>query len=110
MKQGEIWNVFFDPVKGSEQAGNRPAIIISGNTMNENSNLLIVCPLTSSLHYYKGHPIIEASNENGLKRTSEVLVFQIRTLSKERFKKKLGTVSKSDVSLIHDTLNKILKY
>lgn len=110
MRQGEIWNVYFDPVKGSEQAGNRPAIIISGNTMNENSNLLIVCPLTTSLHYFKGHPIIEASNENGLKSTSEVLVFQIRTLSKERFKKKLGSVSEATVSSIHDTLNKILKY
>lgn len=110
MKQGEIWKVYFDPVKGKEQAGNRPAIIISGNTMNENSNLLIVCPLTTSLHYFKGHPIIPASNENGLKSSSEVLVFQIRTLSKERFKKKLGSVSKATVSSIHDTLNKILKY
>lgn len=110
MKQGEIWNVFFDPVKGNEQVGNRPAIIISGDTMNENSNLVIVCPLTSSLHYYKGHPIIEPSDENGLELTSEVLVFQIRTLSKERFKRKLGSVSKTTVSSIHDTLNKILKY
>lgn len=110
MKQGEIWNVFFDPVRGNEQAGNRPAIIISGNTMNENSNLVIVCPLTSSLHYFKGHPIIEPSAENGLKKTSEVLVFQIRTLSKERFKKKVGTVSKITVTSIHETLNKILKY
>lgn len=110
MKQGEIWNVFFDPVKGREQAGNRPAIIISGNTMNENSNLLIVCPLTSSLHYYKGHPIIEPSLENGLKCTSEVLVFQIRSLSKDRFKKKLGTVPNITISSIHEVLNKILKY
>jgi len=88
MKQGEIWNVYFDPVKGSEQSGNRPAVIISGNTMNQKSNLVIVCPLTTSLHYFKEHPIIEPNAENGLKETSEILVFQVRTLSKERLKKK----------------------
>ncbi len=110
MKQGEIWNVYFDPVKGSEQSGNRPAVIISGNTMNQKSNLVIVCPLTTSLHYFKEHPILTPNAENGLKNTSEVLVFQVRTLSKERFKKKIGNISKTTISSIHDTLNKILKY
>ena len=110
MRQGEIWNVYFDPVRGSEQSGNRPAVIISGNTMNQKSNLVIVCPLTTSLHYFKEHPIIEPNEENGLKEISEVLVFQVRTLSKERFKKKLGTISKGTVNSIHDTLFKILKY
>lgn len=110
MRQGEIWNVYFDPVRGSEQAGNRPAIIISGDTMNKNSNLLIVCPLTTSLHFFKGHPIIEPSQENGLTKTSEVMVFHVRTLSKERFKKKLGKASEENVTTIHQTLEKILKY
>lgn len=110
MKQGEIWNVYFDPIKGSEQSGNRPAVVISGNTMNGKSNLVIVCPLTTSLHYFKEHPIIEPNAENGLKKTSEVLVFQVRTLSKERFKKKLGNVPNSIIYSIHDTLYKILKY
>lgn len=110
MKQGEIWNVYFDPVKGSEQSGNRPAVIISGNTMNQTSNLVIVCPLTTSLHYFKEHPILEPNDENGLKDTSEILVFQVRTLSKVRFKKKLGNISKATISSIHNTLYKILKY
>ncbi|HNU59861.1 MAG TPA: type II toxin-antitoxin system PemK/MazF family toxin, partial [Aquaticitalea sp.] len=34
MKQGEIWDVYFDPIKGSEQGGRRPAVIISGNLAN----------------------------------------------------------------------------
>jgi len=33
MRQGEIWELFFDPIKGSEQGGYRPAVIISGNLM-----------------------------------------------------------------------------
>lgn len=86
MRQGEIWNVYFNPVKGSEQSGNRPAVIINGNRMNQKPNLVIVCKLTTPLHYFKEHPIIEPNLENGLKNTSEILVFQV-----ERYKK---TVSK----------------
>lgn len=110
MKQGEIWNVYFNPVKGSEQAGNRPAVIISGNTMNTSFNLVVVCPITSSVHNYKGHPIITPNNENGLKNTSEILVFQVRTISKERFKKRLGIVTQDTLQMVHKTLNDILKY
>lgn len=109
MKQGEIWNVYFDPIKGSEQAGNRPAVIISGNIMNSKSELVIVCPLTSSLKNYKGHPILEPNKENGLELKSEILVFQIRTLSKLRFKKKIGFVSQENLSEVKITLEEILR-
>ncbi|MEO5789336.1 type II toxin-antitoxin system PemK/MazF family toxin [Gelidibacter sp.] len=109
MRQGEIWNVYLDPIKGNEQAGNRPAIVISGNLMNANSDLAIICPLTSSLKGYKGHPILKPNKTNGLEVTTEVLVFQIRTLSKLRFKKRIGTASAEDVSKIKETLDDILR-
>jgi mRNA interferase MazF len=109
MKQGEIWNVYFDPITGSEQAGNRPAVIISGNIMNSKSDLAIVCPLTSSLKNYRGHPILEPDKTNGLEVTSEILVFQIRTLSKLRFKKKMGNVSEENLAEIKVTLAEILR-
>lgn len=109
MKQGEIWNVYFDPIKGSEQAGNRPAVIISGNLMNSISDLAIVCPLTSSIKNYKGHPILKPDEINGLEVPSEVIVFQIRTLSKLRFKKRIGMISEEQLSEIKDTLHEILK-
>ena len=94
MKQGEIWHVYFDPVKGSEQAGNRPAVIISGNNLNKNFDVVWVCPLSSSIHKFEGHPILKPNKKNGLKTESEVLVFHIRAISKQRFKKKFGSVSK----------------
>ena len=110
MKQGEIWNVYFDPIKGREQSGTRPAIIISGPAMNENLDVIIVCPLSSSIHNFKGHPIINPSKENGLLEVSEVMVFHVRALSKERFKKKLGVASKETLQKTIKTLNDILKY
>lgn len=109
MKQGEIWNVYFDPIKGSEQAGNRPAVIISGNLMNSISDLAIVCPLTSSIKNYKGHPVLKPDKLNGLEVPSEVLVFQIRTISKLRFKKRIGMISVEQLSEIKETINEILK-
>lgn len=110
MKQGEIWQVYFDPVKGSEQAGNRPAVIISGNLMNHHSPILIVCPLSSSIHNFKGDPVLKPSELNGLKKKSELLVFQIRALSKTRFKKHIGKITAGELDQALNTLNDILLY
>ena len=110
MKQKEIWNVYFDPVKGSEQAGNRPAVIISGNNLNKNLDVVWVCPLSSSIHKFEGHPIIEPNSANGLKLTSEIMVFHIRAISKERFKKKIGVVSTTQLKNVFVTINDILVF
>jgi len=110
MKQGEIWKVYFDPIKGSEQGGNRPAVIVSGNTLNKHLNIVIVCPLTTSIKNYEGNPILKPNIENGLKMPSEIIVFHIRSLSKERFKKKLGIISKEELKTIKNTLDDIIRY
>ncbi len=110
MKQGEIWEMYFDPIKGSEQGGRRPSLIISGNMLNENLNIVIVCPLTTNIKEFKGNVVLNPSHENGLKNASEILTFHIRSVSKERLKKKLGVVSKKDIGIIKKTLNDLLKY
>lgn len=47
MRQGELWYVDLNPTKGSEQKGQRPVLIISGNLLNEHLNVVIACPLTT---------------------------------------------------------------
>ncbi len=110
IRQKEIWQVYFDPIVGSEQAGNRPAVVISGNTMNEYFNVIIVCPITSKIKNYQGHPILQPNETNGLKKESEIMVFHIRSLSNVRFKKKIGLINDVEFQNIKTTLNKILKY
>ena len=110
MKQGEIWSVYFDPVKGREQSGNRPALIISGPAINDNLDVVIACPLTSIIHNFQGNPIINPSEENGLSNISEVIVFHVRALSKDRFKKRLGVVTNLELEKTKQTLSDILKY
>lgn len=109
MKKGEIWNVFFDSVIGSEQAGNRPAVIVSGNNLNNNLDVIWVCPLSSSIHRFEGHPILRPNSENGLKIESEIMVFHIRAISKKRFKRKIGLISTKQMNEISVTINDILE-
>ncbi len=110
MRQGEIWNVSLGPVKGSEQAGYRPVVIISGNLLNTYLPVAIVIPLTSKIKNYKGNPILVPDDKNGFKTASEMLVFQIRSISKDRLAEKLGEVDQSIIQDSVKTLNDILKF
>lgn len=110
MKKGEIWMAELNPVKGSEQSGQRPVIIVSGNAMNDHFDLVITCPLSSKVKNFPGNIILQPDNINGIKEKSEILVFQIRTISKQRLKVKLGNIGKEDMSKLEENLLKILRY
>lgn len=110
MKQGEIWELYLNPTKGSEQSVRRPAVIISGNMLNTYLQVVIVCPLTTSIKNYKGNLILEPNKINGLEKTSEVLIFHVRSVSKTRLDKKIGKISLKEVAVIKKTLNDILKF
>jgi mRNA interferase MazF len=110
MKQGEIWNANLNPSRGSEQAGFRPVVIISGNMLNTHLPVVIVMPLTSKIKNYKGNPMLLPSKANGLKLRSELLVFHVRSIAKDRLVRRLGMVAERDLSQAIRTLNDILKY
>jgi mRNA interferase MazF len=110
MKQGEIWFVDLNPTKGSEQAGQRPVVVISGNLLNEHLTVVIVVPLTTKIKNYKGNPILTPNKTNGLKTESEMLVFHVRSVSKDRLVKKIGSIEKEELNRTIKTLNDILKY
>ena len=110
MRQREIWKSNLNPVKGSEQAGFRPVVIISGNLLNENLGTIIVVPLTTKVKRYKGNPVLTPDKLNGLKKESEMLVFHVRSISKDRLVEKIGTIADDDLKRTIKTLNDILKY
>lgn len=110
MKQGEIWYANLNPVKGSEQSGHRPVLIMSGNLLNEYLPVVICCPLTTKIKNYKGNIILEPDQENNLSQKSEVLTFHIRSVAKERLQKKIGKVSAVQIELLRKYLNEILTY
>ena len=110
MRQGEIWNANLDPTKGSEQAGFRPVAILSGNLLNRHLPIVIVAPLTTKIKNYKGNPVMEPSATNCLKARSELLVFHIRSVSKDRLIEKIGDMEKAELTQAIRRLNDILTY
>lgn len=110
MRQREIWLADLNPVKGSEQRGIRPVVIVSGNTMNDNLEICIVCPLSSKIKNYAGCVVLKPDNTNGLDMDSEIITFQIRTISGHRLLRKLGEITKNQLDGVKKGLNEILKY
>lgn len=110
MKQGEIWYADLNPTLGSDQSGFRPIVIISGNMLNEYLKIVIACPLTTKVKRYKGNLVLDPDSNNGLTTTSEVLTFHIRSISKERLRRKIGSISKDQVNDLKSGLADILRY
>lgn len=110
MRQGEIWKANLNPSKGREQAGFRPVVIISGNLLNENLDVVIAVPLTTKIKKYKGNPVLTPNERNGLKKESEMLIFHIRSISKDRLVQRIGVITKEEIGRVIKTLNHILKY
>ena len=55
VKQGDIIKINFNPQIGHEQAGYRPAVIVSNDTFNRVTNLVLVCPITNSIDKFPLH-------------------------------------------------------
>lgn len=110
MKQKDIYLTRFDPAMGSDQKGIRPAIIISGDSLNENMDVCIICPLSSKIKNYPGCFVIPKNGNNGLSEDSEVITFQVRVISKERFIKKIGVITIREYERIIHGLLEVLTY
>jgi len=110
MKQGELWYADLNPTLGSEQSGFRPLVIISGNLLNEYLGVVITCPLTTKVKNYKGNVVLIPNQQNKLTKPSEILVFHIRSVAKDRLVRKIGHVSKDEMEQVLEGLNDILHY
>ena len=110
MRQGEIWYAHLDPVKGSEQSGYRPVVIISGNLLNQYLPVVVCFPLTTKIKNYKGNVVLQPDANNNLTLASEVFTFHIRSVAKERLQKKIGKLTEAQITTLKQYLNEILTY
>lgn len=62
-KQGDIVYINFNPTKGHEQNGYRPAIVVSKDIFNKNTKMVIVCPITSNMKDFPTHYVLEDSKK-----------------------------------------------
>ncbi len=79
VKQGTIIKINFNPQSGHEQAGYRPAIVISNDIFNEKTKLSIVCPITNTDNNFPLH----VSLDERTKTTGVILCEHIRALDLE---------------------------
>ncbi|MEM0992657.1 MAG: type II toxin-antitoxin system PemK/MazF family toxin [Bacteroidota bacterium] len=110
MRQCNIWYADLNPVKGIEQRGVRPVVVVGGNAMNDHFKVGIVCPLTTNVKNYAGCIVLEPDEQNNLSATSEVLTFQIRTIARSRFQNKIGEITIEQLEVIKKGLLDILEY
>jgi mRNA interferase MazF len=76
---GDIIKINFDPQAGKEQAGPRPALVLSPRLYNEKARLCVLCPITNKV---KGYPF-EVTLPEGHKVTGAVLSDHVKSLSWE---------------------------
>jgi mRNA interferase MazF len=106
-RRGEVWLVGLDPTQGHEQAGTRPALILSVDSFNASSYLATVLPITSKLRAVRTRVEIQPP-EGGLTLTSYVICEQTRTIAAARFRKSLGMVSPVIMGRVSDVVRMLL--
>ena len=106
MEKGEIWLVELPSANGHEQAGMRPAVVIS-----EVSGIVLIIPVTSNLMALRFDYSfsIKPSKSNGLASESVAMIFQLRAIDKKRLKKEIGILEAHYIEKIDDMMRKMMK-
>ncbi|NJL38501.1 MAG: type II toxin-antitoxin system PemK/MazF family toxin [Leptolyngbyaceae cyanobacterium RM2_2_4] len=102
--RGEVWLIDLNPVKGHEQAGKRPCLVISVDLFNQGaSGLIVVLPITSKEKRIPFHVELNPP-EGGLKVRSFIKCEDVRSISVGRLEKRWGIVSSETLAAVEDRL------
>ena len=106
IRRGEIYLVDWNPARGSEQAGHRPALIMQNDIANDVSSypVTIICAVSSKLKGYPSMVRVHPSEENGLTQISEVNTAQLMTIQKDRLLTRIGFLRGAEMKTVEDKL------
>jgi mRNA interferase MazF len=93
IRRGDIWWVQFDPVRGSEQSGTRPALILQNDVGNRTSATTIVAAMINQHRRAYPFQAAIAPEESGLEKPSLILLDQLRTVDKARLVRWAGQLA-----------------
>ena len=102
-KRGEVWMVNFNPGRGSEQKGVRPALIIQNDTGNQYAATTIIAAITSTIKKYPV-TVVVPRGKGGLKEESMINLAQILTIDKGRLIRKIGQIEKEKIVEVDEAL------
>jgi len=110
MKQSELWLINLDPTVGSEIKKTRPAVFVNDDALGK-LPLKIIVPFTDwKEHYAIAEWLVEIKNDqyNNLTKTSAADCFQMRSVSQDRFIRKIGNINTVQLMLIQNALSSVL--
>lgn len=106
--RGEVWLVDLNPTRGHEQAGTRPALVVSADEFNHGpAGLVIVVPMTTRKRGIPLHVSVDPP-EGGLDRRSFIKCEDVRSVSEQWLVRRFGVVSTETLSLVADRLRIVL--
>lgn len=102
-KQYEVYWVDLEPVRGSEMAKTRPAVIVSLDVLNQALDTLVICPLTTKLHPgWRSRLTVKVGGKTG-----EIAADQIRVVSKRRLTRRIGSLAPRDIDALRRLLSEM---
>jgi mRNA interferase MazF len=101
--QYEVFWISLDPTQGSEMSKTRPCVVVSPDEMNEFLRTLIIIPITSTIKAYPWRISCIISNKQG-----SIATDQLKVVDRARIGSKIGKLSKSEITLLKDTLHRML--
>jgi len=107
VRRGEIYIVSFDPVRGFEQGGTRPAVVIQNDEGNEFASTTIVAAMSSQHRDYPVRVMV-SPKQSGLRESSSVMLDQIRTMSLDRLGRKVGQLAPDKMEEVGEALRRSL--
>jgi len=103
VKRYEIRWADLGPTADAEVNKTRPVVIVSLDVLNDVLDTITVCPMTSTIHpEWRTHLTVKAGDRDG-----DIMVEQIRTVSKSRVGKKLGALSTRDAALLRRVITEL---
>ena len=107
--RGDVWLAEFDPTRGREQAGRRPAVIVSADRFHQGrSGLAYVLPLTRTDIQSPWHVLVDPP-EGGLTARSFAMCDQLRVFALDRLLRPFGTIDLDTLDEIEDRLRVLLR-
>jgi mRNA interferase MazF len=102
-RRGEIYWVDFNPSRGSEQAGRRPAVVISQDSFNSRMPTVVVAAITSQLKP-AAYVVVNLPENRPLRLASQILAFQVTTIDKSRLESYAGELDTVQLGQLKNAL------
>ena len=109
VKQGTIIKVNFNPQAGHEQAGYRPAIVISNDIFNQKTNLTIVCPITNTNNQFPLHvPLDERTKTTGVILCEHIKSLDLNNRTYQIVEELPEDILKKVINIVYSEIERII--